>query len=76
MLSRDLKIIDTRANFEFLSNGSMRITRRIFNDSVVEAVVDAVKNHGEDLDDMIKMVFTQTNTALRSILSKMIKNYK
>ncbi len=64
------KVIATRSNFEFLDNGSMRIVG-YFN-GIVEALVDAVKNHEEDLDDMISMVFVQTNPTLRPKLVELI----
>lgn len=52
------KIIAERANFFFLEDGSMVYDTAKF-DSYVDAMVDAVKNHGEDLDDMISLVFPE-----------------
>ena len=52
------KIIAERVNFFFLEDGSMVYDTAKF-DSYVDAMVDAVKNHGEDLDDMISLVFPE-----------------
>ena len=71
------KVIATRPNFEFLVNGCMRLTHENhFFDSYVDALIDAVKFRGADLDDMIKMVFVQRNSTLRDTLIELIKNYK
>ena len=51
-------IVAERANFFFLEDGSMVYDTAKF-DSYVDAMVDAVKNHGEDLDDMISLVFPE-----------------
>lgn len=47
-----------RANFFFLEGGSMVYASEKF-DSYWEALVDAVSNHGEDIDDMISLVFPE-----------------
>lgn len=51
-------IIAERANFFFLKDGSMVYDIAKF-DSYVDAMIDAVKNHGEDLDDLISLVFPE-----------------
>lgn len=51
-------IVAERTNFFFLKDGSMVYDTAKF-DSYVDAMVDAVKNHGEDLDDMITLVFPE-----------------
>ena len=51
-------IIAERINFFFLEDGSMVYDTTKF-DSYIDAMVDAVKNHGEDLDDMIALVFPE-----------------
>lgn len=77
IISKTPKVIATRANFEFLDNGCMRLTtENHFFDSYVDAIIDAVKFRGEDLDDMIKMVFVQTNSTLRETFVNLINNYK
>lgn len=77
VITKTPKVIATRANFEFLDNGSMRLTtENHFFTSYLEALIDAVKFRGEDLDDMIKMVFVQTNNTLRETLVKLINEYK
>ena len=43
-----------RANFIFLTDGSMVYDYDRF-ESVEDAIIDAVKNHGEDLDDMLAL---------------------
>lgn len=60
-----------RTNFIFLTDGSMIYDYYIF-DSYVDALVDAVKNSGEDLDDMISLVFVSTNSSLRNQLIELI----
>lgn len=52
------EIIAERANFFFLKDGTMVYDTAMF-DSYVDVLVDAVKNHGEDLDDMISLVFPE-----------------
>lgn len=52
------KIVAERTNFFFLEDGSMVYDYNRF-DSYIDAMVDAVQNHGEDLDDMISLVFPE-----------------
>ena len=58
---------EERTNFLFLSDGSIVYDYDKF-DSVEDALVDAVVTGGEDLDEMISLVFSQTNSNLRPIL--------
>lgn len=51
-------IIAERTNFFFLKDGSMVYEYNRF-DSYIDAMIDAVKNHGEDLDDLISLVFPE-----------------
>lgn len=51
-------IIAERTNFFFLKDGSMVYDYEKF-DSYIDAMIDAVKNHGEDLDDLISLVFQE-----------------
>ena len=61
-----------RANFIFLKDGSMVYDYDRFN-SAEDAIVDAVKNHGEDLDDMISMCYSQTNSHLKEFFLEELK---
>lgn len=53
-----------RANFIFLTDGSMVYDYDSFND-LEDAIIDAVKNHKEDLDDMISICYSQVNSHLK-----------
>lgn len=61
-----------RANFIFLKDGSMVYDYDRFN-STEDAIIDAVKNHGEDLDDMISMCYSQTNSHLKKFFLEELK---
>ena len=37
-------------------------------DSYLDALIDAIKNRGEDLDEMINLVFTSYNKNLKQML--------
>lgn len=52
------KIKAERANFLFLTDGSMVYNYEKFDDHI-DALIDAVKNHGEDLDDMISLIYLE-----------------
>ena len=60
-----------KANFIFLNNGTMIYDMIAFN-SYLDALIDAVKNHGEDLDEMIDLVFTSYNDNLKPMLLREI----
>ena len=64
-------IKEERANFLFLSNGTMVYDYDKFN-SIEDALVDAVVNGGEDLDEMISMIYFQTNSYLKPTLLEKI----
>ena len=53
------KIEHERRNFFFLKDGTMVYPYESFN-SYVDAIIDAVVNYGEDLDDLISLVFPET----------------
>ena len=57
-LDSTTKIRARRANFIFLTDGSMVYDYKKFSDCN-EAIVDAVVNHGEDLIDMLNMTYSQ-----------------
>jgi len=69
------KIYKQRTNFLFLTDGSMVYDYDKFNDCD-EAIVDAVVNGGEDLDDMISLVYVQTVPNLRDMLLSEINAMK
>ena len=52
------EIVAERTNFFFLKDGPMVYDYGRF-DSYIDAIIDAVKNHGEDLDDLISLVFPE-----------------
>ena len=66
---------EERTNFLFLSDGSMVYDYYKF-DSPEDALVDAVVTGGEELDDMITLVFSQTNLNLRTMLMEEINKRK
>ena len=61
-----------RANFIFLKDGSIVYDYDRFN-STEDAIIDAVKNHGEDLEDMISMCYSQTNSHLKKFFLEELK---
>ena len=62
-----------RANFIFLTDGSMIYDYDRF-ESAEDAIIDAVKNHGEDLDDMIAMCYSSTNSYLKEFFNNQINS--
>ena len=53
------KIENERRNFFFLKDGSMVYPYSSF-DSYVDAMIDAIVNYNEDIDDMISLVFPES----------------
>ena len=51
------KIKEERTNFLFTTEGTMVYDFKF--DSYWDAMIDAIKNHGEDIDDMISLVFPE-----------------
>ena len=43
-------------------------------ESVEDAIIDAVKNHGEDLDDMIAMCYSSINSYLKEFFNNQINS--
>jgi hypothetical protein len=43
-------------------------------ESAEDAIIDAVKNHGEDLDDMIAMCYSSTNSYLKEFFNKQLNS--
>ena len=62
-----------RTNFIFLTDGSMVYDYDRF-ESAEDAIIDAVKNHGEDLDDMIAMCYSSTNSYLKEFFNNQINS--
>ena len=62
-----------RVNFIFLTDGSMVYDYDRF-ESAEDAIIDAVKNHGEDLDDMIAMCYSSTNSYLKEFFNKQLNS--
>ena len=52
------QIKEERRNFFFLKDGSMVYPYSSFDD-YIDAMIDAIENYGEDLDDMIRLVFPE-----------------
>ncbi len=70
-----VRMREERTNFLFLSDGSMIYDYDRFN-SAEDALVDAVVSGGEDMDEMISLVFSQTNSSLRPMLTEEINKRK
>ena len=70
-----VRLKEERTNFLFLSDGSMVYDYDKF-DSPEDALVDAVVTGGEDLDEMISLVYSQTNSSLRPMLMEEINKRK
>ena len=71
----NVSVVAERTNFLFLSDGTMVYDYFCFN-SFLDAMLDAIKNHGEDIDDMISLCFTQKNENLKQQIEELLKNYK
>ena len=52
------QIREERANFFFLKDGTMVFPHEKFDD-FLDAMADSIINHGEDIDDMISLVFPE-----------------
>ena len=74
-LDSTTKICARRANFIFLTDGSMVYDYDKFSDCN-EAIVDAVVNHGEDLIDMLNMTYSQYYPRLVEQLKEEIRKLK
>lgn len=69
--NRNIGVRVRRANFIFLTDGSMIYDYSKFNDCD-EAIIDAVVNHGEKLDDMLDMVYHTYNQFLKDKMTEEI----
>ena len=70
-----VRLREEKTNFLFLSDGSMVYDYDKF-ESPEDALVDAVVTGGEDLDEMISLVFSQTKSSLRPMLIEEINKRK
>ena len=68
------RVKEERANFLFLDNGSLVYDYDRFI-SIDEAIVDAVVNFGEELDDMIAHCYDSVNSSLRNYFEQRIAKY-
>ena len=68
------QIKEERINFFFLKNGSMIYPHEKFS-SYVDAMIDSIK-HGEDIDDMISLVFPEKidHPIVKEKILKMLNN--
>ena len=71
------KIEHERRNFFFLTDGTMVYPYEVFN-SYLDAMIDAVINYGEDIDDLISLVFPEyiDHPIVKKKLLTMIKEYE
>lgn len=68
------KIREQRANFLFLTDGSLVYDYEKFNYDIDAAILDAVKNHGENLDEMIMLCYHQVTAIVKDWFLKELKN--
>ena len=67
-LSSTTKIREQRANFLFLTDGSLVYDYEKFNYNLMPAILDAVKNHGGNLDEMIMLCYHQVADIVKKYL--------
>ena len=67
-------IREQRTNILFLKDGSLTWNFEKFDD-IEDAILDAVKNWGEDLDEMIKLCYSQTNSRLKPWFIEQLEFY-
>ena len=63
--SSTTKIREQRANFLFLTDGSLVYDYEKFKYDIDAAILDAVKNHGENLDEMIMLCYHQVTDIVK-----------
>jgi hypothetical protein len=70
-------IVAERTNFFFLDDDSMVYDYNRF-DCFEDAIIDAVKNHNEDLDDMISLIYPEKvdHPTVKKLFLKEINNLK
>lgn len=70
-----VKIREQKTNILFLTDGSLVFNYNKFDD-ISEAIIDAVVNHSEDLDEMLNLCYSQCNSHLKEYYLKNIQKYK
>lgn len=69
------KVREQRVNILFLTDGSMVYNYDKFED-ISDAIIDAVVNHGEDLDELLDLCYSQRNDNLKKYYMEDIRKYK
>ena len=64
-----------KTNILFLTDGSLVFNYDKFED-ISEAIIDAVVNHGEDLDELLDLCYSQHNSHLKEYYLEDIQKYK
>ena len=70
-----VKIREQKTNILFLTDGSLVFNYDKFED-ISDAIVDAVVNHSEDLDELLDLCYSQCNSHLKEYYLKNIQKYK
>lgn len=70
-----VKIREQKTNILFLTDGSLVFNYDKFED-ISDAIVDAVVNHGEDLDELLDLCYSQHNSHLKEYYLEDIQKYK
>lgn len=70
-----VKIREQKTNILFLTDGSLVFNYDKFED-ISEAIVDAVVNHSEDLDELLDLCYSQHNSHLKEYYLDDIQKYK
>lgn len=70
-----VKIREQKTNILFLTDGSLVFNYDKFGD-ISEAIIDAVVNHGEDLDELLDLCYSQHNSHLKEYYLDDIQKYK
>ena len=70
-----VKIREQKTNILFLTDGSLVFNYNKFDD-ISEAIIDAVVNHDENLDEMLDLCYSQHNSHLKEYYLKKIQKYK
>ena len=70
-----VKIREQKTNILFLTDGCLVFNYNKFDD-ISDAIIDAVVNHGEDLDEMLDLCYSQHNSHLKEYYLDSIRKYK
>lgn len=69
------KVREQRVNILFLTDGSMVYNYDKFED-ISDAIIDAVVNYSEDLDELLDLCYSQRNDNLKKYYLEDIRKYK